>query len=73
MTIRTLLVACALVAAAACSSDKRAPAQPEEKPAAAAPAPVAVEEGAHWAPPTPAVPLTLMVTGDNWGEIAPCG
>jgi hypothetical protein len=68
MHARKLLVACALVAVAACSSEKRT----EEKPAAA-PAPLVGEHAAPWAPEIPDAPLTLLVTGDNWGEVAPCG
>lgn len=67
MNTRTLLVACTLLAAAACSSDK-----PKDTPPAAAPAP-AVAEATPKAPAVEAAPVTLLITGDNWGEIAPCG
>jgi len=66
MNFRTLLVASALVAAWACSSEK-----PKDT---SAPAPAqALAENAARAPAVAAAPVTLLVTGDNWGEIAPCG
>ncbi|WP_373044133.1 hypothetical protein [Vulgatibacter sp.] len=70
MTHRSLLFACAVLVAAACSSKPEEKAAPQQPAAIAAPATKNTQ--ASQAEVT-AAPVTLLVTGDNWGEIAPCG
>lgn len=68
-----------LAALAACGNPSSAsPAPVAEAPKVApavAPAPVAVAPppAVPAGPPVERTPLTLLVTGDVWGEYAPCG